>query len=136
MLVKILPIENVSVFSRIKWISWSELSTPNNQTSGIKAQSLIILLSKRHKTDTLYDPWSINSVQLQTHLPCILRCAMRSKTIFGNWKPFKSDEKCCCWWWWWIVFMVWLTDERRLALFLAGTFVRDPHHLESLTRRK
>ena len=21
------------------------------------------------------------------------------------------------WWWWWIVFVAWLTDERRLALF-------------------
>ena len=31
--------------------------------------------------------------------------------------------------------MVWLTDERRLALFLAGTIVRDPHHRESLTRQ-
>ena len=35
--------------------------------------------------------------------------------------------------WWWIVFAVWLTDERRLALFPAGTIVRDPHHRESLT---
>ena len=33
-------------------------------------------------------------------------------------------------------FAVWLTDERRLALFPAGTIVRDPHHRESLTRRK
>ena len=32
------------------------------------------------------------------------------------------------WWWWWIVFVVWLTDKRRLALFPAGTIVRDPHH--------
>ena len=23
-------------------------------------------------------------------------------------------------WWWWIFFVLWLTDERRLALFLAG----------------
>ena len=37
-------------------------------------------------------------------------------------------------WWWWIVFVVWLTDERRLALFPAGTIVRDPHHLESPSR--
>ena len=34
------------------------------------------------------------------------------------------------------VFMVWLTDERRLALFPAGNIVRDPHHLESPTRRE
>ena len=29
--------------------------------------------------------------------------------------------------------VVWLTDEKRLALFLAGTTVRDRHHRESLT---
>ena len=40
------------------------------------------------------------------------------------------------WWWWWIVFVVWLTDERRLALFPAGTIVRDPHHRGSPTRRE
>ena len=39
-------------------------------------------------------------------------------------------------WWWWIVFVVWLTDEWRLALFPAGTIVRDPHHRESPTRRE
>ena len=33
-------------------------------------------------------------------------------------------------------FVVWLTDERRLALFPAGTIVRDPHHHESPTRRE
>ena len=33
-------------------------------------------------------------------------------------------------------FVVWLTDERRLALFPAGTIVRDPHHLESPTHRE
>ena len=35
--------------------------------------------------------------------------------------------------WWWIVSVVWLTDERLLASFPAGTIVRDPHHLESPT---
>ena len=39
------------------------------------------------------------------------------------------------WWWWWIVFVVWLTDEMRLALFPARTIVRDSHHRESPTRR-
>ena len=33
---------------------------------------------------------------------------------------------CKWWWWWWFIFMVWLTGERRLALFPAGTIVRDP----------
>ena len=28
------------------------------------------------------------------------------------------------WWWCWIVFVVWLTDERHLALFPAGTIAR------------
>ena len=32
-------------------------------------------------------------------------------------------------------FVVWLTEKRRLALFIAGTIVRDPHHRESPTRR-
>ena len=45
--------------------------------------------------------------------------------------------KCCKYWndelFWWIVFVVWLTNERRLVLFPAGTIVRDPHHRESLT---
>ena len=33
-------------------------------------------------------------------------------------------------------FVVWLTDEGRLALFPAGTIVRDPQHRESPTRRE
>ena len=33
-------------------------------------------------------------------------------------------------------FLVWLTGERHLALFPAGTIVRDPHHRESPTRRE
>ena len=37
------------------------------------------------------------------------------------------------WWWWWIIFVVWLTDERRIALFPAETIVRDPHNRESST---
>ena len=35
------------------------------------------------------------------------------------------------WWWWWIAVVVWLTDKRCLALFPAGTIIRDPHHHES-----
>ena len=38
--------------------------------------------------------------------------------------------------WWWIVSVVWLTDERRFALFPARTIVRDPHIRESPTRRE
>ena len=38
--------------------------------------------------------------------------------------------------WWWFVFVVWLTDERRLALFPAGTIVRSPHHRESPAHRE
>ena len=33
-------------------------------------------------------------------------------------------------------FVVWLTEERRLALFPTGTIVRDPHHLKSPTRHE
>ena len=33
-------------------------------------------------------------------------------------------------------FVVWLTDERRLALFPARTTIRDPRHHESPTRRE
>ena len=40
------------------------------------------------------------------------------------------------WWWWWIVFVVWLTDERLLTLFPAGTIVRDPHQRKSPTPRE
>ena len=36
----------------------------------------------------------------------------------------------------WIVFVVWLTNERRRALFPGETIVRDPHHHESPTRRQ
>ena len=39
-------------------------------------------------------------------------------------------------WWWWIVFVVWLTNEKRLALYPAGTIVRYFHNRESSTRRK
>ena len=35
-----------------------------------------------------------------------------------------------------IVFVVWLTDKKHLALFPAGTIVRDPHHPESPTCRE
>ena len=33
-------------------------------------------------------------------------------------------------------FVVWLTDEKRLALFQARTTIRDPRHHESPTRRE
>ena len=35
-----------------------------------------------------------------------------------------------------ICFVVWLTGERRLALFPAGTIIRDPPHRESSIRRE
>ena len=54
----------------------------------------------------------------------------------GGRKSLLRKGRDCLWWWWWIVFVVWLTDERHLALFPAGTTVRDPHHHESPTRRK
>ena len=33
-------------------------------------------------------------------------------------------------------FVIWLTDKRYLALFPAGTIVKDPHHRESPTRHE
>ena len=33
-------------------------------------------------------------------------------------------------------FVVWLIDERRLALFTDGVIVRDPHRRESPTRHE
>ena len=33
-------------------------------------------------------------------------------------------------------FVVWLTEERRLAILPARTIVRDPHHRESPKRRE
>ena len=35
-----------------------------------------------------------------------------------------------------LFFVVWLADERRLALFPAVAVVRDTHYRESPTRRK
>ena len=52
------------------------------------------------------------------------------------WTLFDNIKQSFWWWWWWIVLVVWLTDERHLALFPAGTIVRDPHHRESPTRRE
>ena len=40
---------------------------------------------------------------------------------------FSSDINC---------FVVWLINERSLALFPVGTIVKDPHHRESLSRRE
>ena len=34
-----------------------------------------------------------------------------------------------------LFFVEWLTNERRLASFPAGTIVRDPHYRESPTRQ-
>ena len=60
------------------------------------------------------------------------------KAFFIILKGVSIDRWWWWWWWWWqwIVFVVWLTDERHLALFPAGTIVRDPPHRESPTRRE
>ena len=47
-------------------------------------------------------------------------------TLKRMWLVYGDDE---------LLVWLWLTDERRLALFPAGTIVRDPHHRESPTRR-
>ena len=60
----------------------------------------------------------------------------------NKFKKWPEDPTKLCkgqwwwWWWWWIVFVIWLTDERHLALFMAGTIVRGPLHHESLTCHK
>ena len=53
--------------------------------------------------------------------------------FFIFWKGFSHCFYRWWWWWWWIVFVVWMTNERRLAIFPAGTIVRDLHHFESPT---
>ena len=49
-----------------------------------------------------------------------------------EWLVFCMHTCMHAWWWWWwgIVFVVWLTGKRRLALFPTRTIVRDPHHYE------
>ena len=37
---------------------------------------------------------------------------------------------------WCIIFVAWLTEERRLDSFPAGTIIKDPHHRQSPTRRE
>ena len=79
-------------------------------------------------------------------LPCLLELidnifhsTSRRKFIYcTSTSGFIYNKNSICWWWWWwwwwwIVFVVWLTDGRRLALFPAGIIVRDPHHRESPT---
>ena len=52
-------------------------------------------------------------------------------------KYIKLSTKCFfTLWWWWVVFVEWLTDERRLALFPAGTIGTESHHRKSPTHRK
>ena len=66
-------------------------------------------------------------------------------------KTIRYPSLCClhfCWrnvstYWWidfdyddqFILFMTCLTDERRLALFTAGSIASDPHHCQYPTRR-
>ena len=57
---------------------------------------------------------------------------------FNNYKfRVEFNGRWWYWWgwrWWLIVFMVWLTNEKHLALFPAGTIAN--HHRKSPTRRK
>ena len=55
------------------------------------------------------------------------------KLSFYNF-TFAITIQTLIWWRWSIVFAVWLTDERRLALIPAEASVRDPHYRESPTR--
>ena len=49
---------------------------------------------------------------------CCFQLCFKFKNTFGIfWSVF-----CGSWWWLWMVFVVWLTDERRLALFLSRDY--------------
>ena len=63
-------------------------------------------------------------------LQIIYRQCLEKGCFPDEWKKANDDDDDE------LFFVVWLTDERRLALFPAGTIVRDPHHLESPTRRE
>ena len=65
--------------------------------------------------------------------PCRSVISIKSQSLFieitiRHGFPLDDDDE--------IVFVVWLTNERRLALFSVGAIVRDPHHHESPTRRE
>ena len=47
--------------------------------------------------------------------------------------PTLSRQSFQLLWWWLTVFVVWLTDERHLALLPAKTIVKDFHHPKSQT---
>ena len=54
-------------------------------------------------------------------------CSVNNHSKWNKWQAVYFE---------WIVFVVWLIDEMRLAIFPAGAIVRDLHHHESLTRRE
>ena len=60
-------------------------------------------------------------------------CMSLDRYLFNNLHFFHGNFWNWGSWSWWIVFVVWLTDKRRLALFPAKTIVRDPHHCKALT---
>ena len=54
----------------------------------------------------------------------VVGCYFACVFVFGSvWGVASFDE----------LFLVWLTNERHLAIFPAGTIVRYPHHCKSLT---
>ena len=55
-------------------------------------------------------------------------CSLKFETGFSLSAAADDDDE--------LFFLVWLTDERRLALFPSGTIVRVPHHRESPTCRE
>ena len=67
-----------------------------------------------------------------------MKIVYRRKIKSRKKKYWCSSSTLWWWWWWrwWIVFVVWLTDGKCLALFPAEIIVRDPHHLESPARRE
>ena len=105
----------------VDWINHSSI----NDTSKVRNISTFFLLIERcHRCIW----WYIDSKIAD------------ASSLISRWSFFKKVSTLPEWWlwwsWWWIVFLVWLTNERRLALFPTGTIIRDPHHRESPTCRK
>ena len=105
----------------------------------VLAFSVYILLSnKRHSVEGPHrnKPHSLTSVCPLISATSLNAAPIKDVTIFCHYVHQEAYGTSIQTGRWWIVFVVWLTDERRLALFPAGTIVRDPRHRKSLTRRE
>ena len=71
---------------------------------------------------------------LDVNITSSILLVFRAYLFWSTWQPV--SKLVYLWWWRQIVFVVWLIDERPLALFPAKTIARDPYHLESPTHCK